>query len=192
MAWLVPALLAAEDVMADPGSAVVIGQLATPVVMISAAGLLCLGLFNRLSTLVARSRAFAHERVLLMRAIAEPSPGPTGASLDRLRLEALEAHASRVLKRASLLRAALQCLLAGVLAMLASSAAIGLSLVTHAFWAGAFLAFAIGLLAMAAGIVLVMKELSQALRDVMLENNLLREFNDMTGGTVVLDVPAHP
>ncbi|MBK7404429.1 MAG: DUF2721 domain-containing protein [Phycisphaerales bacterium] len=166
---------------APPDNAIVIGQLATPVVMISAAGLLCLGLFNRLATLVARSRAFANERVLLMRAIA--SPGPTGASLDCLRLEALEAHSSRVLQRASLLRAALQCLLAGVLAMLASSAAIGLSLVTHAFWSGAFLAFAVGLVAMATGVVFVMKELSQSLRDVKLEDRLLRQFNGMTNSS---------
>ncbi len=158
----------------------VIGQLAAPVVMISAAGLLCLALFNRLATIVARSRAFAAERVVLLRALANPAPGPTGASLDRLRLESLEAHASRVLKRAALLRAALQCLLAGVLAMLASSGAIGLSLVSDRLWHLALIAFGLGLLAMAVGVVLVMAELSQALRDVKLEDKMLLRFSSIT------------
>ena len=44
-------------------TAVVIGQLATPVVMISAAGLITLGLFNRYAVVVGRSRTFANERV---------------------------------------------------------------------------------------------------------------------------------
>jgi hypothetical protein len=165
-------------------TATVIGQLAAPVVMISASGLLCLALFNRLATLVARSRAVAAERVVLLRSLDNPAPGPTGASLDRLRLEALEAHSSRVLKRAALLRAALQSLLAAVLAMLASSGAIGLSLASHQFWSLALWAFGAGLLAMAAGVVLVMAELSQALRDVKLEDRVLRQFSDMTDGSV--------
>lgn len=162
-------------------SAVVIGQLAAPVVMISASGLISLALFNRLATLVARSRAFAAERVELVKGLARTSPGDNGASLDRLRLEALEAHSARVLSRASLLRAALQCIMAAILAMLASSAAIGLSMVNHAFWAAGLIAFGVGLVAMAAGVVLVMTELSQALRDVKLEHRLLRGLEEMTG-----------
>ncbi|MCC7388956.1 MAG: DUF2721 domain-containing protein [Phycisphaerales bacterium] len=160
-------------------SAVVIGQLAAPVVMISASGLLSLALFNRLAILVARSRAFAAERVELVRALAEPAPGVTGATLDRMRLEALEAHASRVLSRAALLRAALQCVMAGILAMLASSAAIGLSMLSPQFWSAGLIAFGIGLLAMAAGVVLVMVELSQALRDVKLEHSMLHQLEEM-------------
>lgn len=160
-------------------TASVIAQLAAPVVMVSAGGLLCLALFNRLATLVARSRAFANERVVLLRALAEPAPGVTGASLDRMRLEALEAHASRVLKRAALLRAALQCLLGGVLMMLASSGAIGLSLVSQRLWYVALVAFGVGLIAMASGVVLVMAELAQALRDVKLENSILRQIGDL-------------
>lgn len=163
-------------------TAVVIAQLATPVVMISAAGLLCLGLFNRLATLVARSRAFAKERVELIRAIANPISGPAGAALDRLRLEALEAHTDRVLKRASYIRAALQCLLAGVLCMLGSSAAIGLSILSPRLWVFALIAFGLGLLAMASGVVLVMAELAQALRDVKFEQRILSEFEGLADG----------
>lgn len=163
-------------------TAVVIAQLATPVVMISAAGLLCLGLFNRLATLVARSRAFAKERVELIRAISNPAEGPAGAALDRLRLEALEAHTARVLKRAVYIRAALQCILAAVLSMLASSAAIGLSILSHSLWIYALIAFGLGLLAMAVGVVLVMAELAQALRDVKLEQRLLNEFELLSDG----------
>lgn len=161
-------------------SAVVIGQLAAPVVMISASGLISLALFNRLATLVARSRAFAAERVELVRALADPAPGVTGAALDRLRLEALEAHSTRVLSRAALIRAALQCVLTGVLAMLASSAAIGFTLASHQFWFAGLIAFGVGLIAMAAGVILVMIELSQALRDVKLEHRLLHRFEEMT------------
>lgn len=163
-------------------TAVVISQLATPVVMISAAGLLCLGLFNRLATLVARSRAFAKERVDLIRAIAHPVEGSAGAALDRLRLEALEAHTARVLKRATLLRASLQCILAAILAMLGSSAAIGLSILSRELWIYALLTFGVGLLAMAAGVVLVMAELTQALRDVKLEQRILNEFESLSDG----------
>lgn len=161
-------------------SAVVIGQLAAPVVMISASGLISLALFNRLATLVARSRTFAAERVELVRSLADPAPGATGGALDRLRLEALEAHSARVLSRASLLRAALQCIMAGILAMLASSAAIGLSMLSHTFWSAGLVAFGVGLIAMAAGVILVMTELSQALRDVKLEHRLLHQIEEMT------------
>ncbi|HZW08356.1 MAG TPA: DUF2721 domain-containing protein [Phycisphaerales bacterium] len=158
----------------------VIGQLAAPVVMISAAGLLCLALFNRLAAVVARSRAFAAERVHLLRSLDHPASGAVGASLDRLRLEALESHASGVLKRAVLIRAALQSLLAGVLLMLASSGAIGLSLASPRFWSLALWAFGLGLLAMGGGVVLVMAELSRALHDVKLEDRVLRRFSDLT------------
>ncbi|KAA0216020.1 MAG: DUF2721 domain-containing protein [Leptolyngbya sp. PLA3] len=166
-------------------AAVVIAQLATPVVMISAAGLLCLGLFNRLATLVARSRAFAKERVELIRTIASPAEGMAGAALDRLRLEALEAHSARVLKRATLLRASLQCILAAILAMLASSAAIGLSIFSSDLWVWALICFGVGLAAMAAGVILVMAELAQALRDVKLEQRLLNEFENLSDGFAV-------
>ncbi len=169
------------DPFVQPDTAQVIGQLVAPVVMISANGLLCLAFFNRLATLVARSRAFANERVALLRAAGGGTPGPVGAALDSMRLEALEAHSSRVLKRATLLRSSLQCLLAGVLAMLACSAAIGLSLVSHSLWYVALVAFAVGILAMAVGVGLVMAELAQALRDVQLEDRLLRSIDAMAG-----------
>lgn len=162
-------------------TAVVIGQLATPVVMISAAGLISLGLFNRYAVLVARSRTFANERLLLLRTATQAAPGANGNSIDRIRMEALEAHSSGVLKRASLVRAALQCLLTSILAMLASSAAIGLSLVSQPLWFVAFLAFALGLLAMAAGVGLEMAELALSLRDVRLEDRLLHELEEFTG-----------
>ncbi|USN98623.1 MAG: DUF2721 domain-containing protein [Phycisphaeraceae bacterium] len=167
----------------QPDTAVVISQLVAPVVMISANGLLCLALFNRLATLVARSRAFAKERVELLRAQDQPHPGPTGASLDQIRLEALSAHAARVLKRAQLLRFALQCLLFSVLAMLASSAAIGLSLASHSLWFVALFAFALGVLAMAVGVVLVMTELAQALRDAQLEDRILTQLESLAGNS---------
>lgn len=165
----------------QPDTAVVIGQLVAPVVMISACGLLSLALFNRLAVLVARSRAFANERVKLLRSQDDGHPGPTGAALDQIRLEALAAHAARVLKRANLLRYALQCLLLSVLAMLASSAAIGLSLVSHSLWYVALLSFGLGLLAMAGGVVLVMIELSQALRDAQLEDRILSRLESIAG-----------
>lgn len=157
-----------------------ISQLVAPVVMISASGLMCLALFNRLAVLVARSRAFAKERVELLRALDE-KPGGYGVApddgrpnLDRIRLGALETHAARVLSRAGLLRAALQALLAGVLAMLAASAGIGLSLLSPVFAVVALVAFFLGLALMAVGIALVMAELSQALRDVQFEDRILR------------------
>ncbi len=160
-------------------TAVVIGQLATPVVMISAAGLITLGLFNRYAVVVGRSRTFANERVQLLKSASQGSANSFGA-LDQLRLEALEAHSSGVLRRAALIRAALQCLLASILAMLGSSAAIGLSLISQPLWFVAFLSFAVGLLAMAAGVLLEMFELSLSLRDVRLENRLLHDIEEMT------------
>lgn len=160
-------------------TAVVIGQLATPVVMISAAGLITLGLFNRYAVVVGRSRTFANERVQLLKSASQGAAHGFGA-LDQLRLEALEAHSSGVLRRAGLIRAALQCLLASILAMLGSSAAIGLSLISQPLWFVAFLCFAVGLLAMAAGVLLEMFELSLSLRDVRLENRLLHDIEEMT------------
>jgi hypothetical protein len=150
-----------------------ISHIVAPVVMISAACLLCLGLFNRLATLVSRSRAFAAERVALLRHIAAGSPGPAGAALDQVRLEGLEEHAASVLRRATLIRNALVCILSSVLSMLACSAMIGAMLLAPWMAGLALSAFGLGVVLMGTGVVLVIAELSRALRDVRLEHEVL-------------------
>ena len=92
-----------------------------PVVMISACGLLCLALYNRLASIVSRARAFHHERfevqMRLTRLAGDPAQADAAAQLgDRLGL--LEYQVGQILARAARVRNALTCLLATVLCML--------------------------------------------------------------------------
>ncbi len=159
----------------------IIQQLVAPAVMISAAGLLCLALFNRLSTVLARVRAFAVERTSLLRAAGTPGPSLADNALTRVRLEALEAQASSLLRRARYIRNALMLLISGVLCQLACSLLIGLSLLTAWSATAALASFVLGVLATAGAMVCVLAELRRSLDDARSEHRVLEEMQTPMG-----------
>lgn len=142
--------------------------LVAPVVMVSAAGLLCLALYNRLAGVVGRIRAIHKEEFdALSRLSVAPPPRPSSSAARRV--VTLEEQVEHLMGRARLVRAALSCLLGGVLCMLSCVFGIALALV----WDGAaYLAlgvFLAGVLLDVAAVVLAMLELRVALVAAALE-----------------------
>lgn len=147
-----------------------IRELVLPVVMISANGLICLALYNRLAAITARYRGYGREqfemesRLLELTERESFSPRLIAPVRTRLRQLANERGSSRL--RAGHIRNALILLLAAVIGMLSTSLLLALGQETPLptlLPLGVFLA-AVGL--MIGGVTLAIRELIQ-FADVM-------------------------
>jgi hypothetical protein len=160
--------------MENPQS--IIQMLVAPVVLISACGLLCLALYNRLAAIVSRARAFNKERVEVLTHLStlslEEQTGPQAGQLRR-RAITLEKQMPHILKRGRLVRNALISLLFSVLCMLGCSLALGLwkALDWAAWLAVGF--FFLGIAAMMAAVLLAIWELLRALDPVAVEHSAM-------------------
>jgi len=145
--------------------------LVAPVVMISACGLLCLALYNRLAVIVARARAFNKERVECVHALRADPDAPHLAA----RVATLDHQFTVLLLRARLVRAALVALLTTVASMLFCSLALGL--MTVVTWAGvaALTVFVVGIVTALAAVAFALLELRRALDPVSVEEMSLHE-----------------
>lgn len=152
-----------------------------PVVMISACGLLCLALYNRLAAVVSRLRVFNNERLTTMTRLHQLEHGghddPT-LGFTRDRLVTLEEQVRGVTARARMLRNALICLLLCVLGMLCCTLSLGLSLLTGAMHAVALAFFIGGVLFAVTGVILALFELARGLDPVLLEQESLEQIKD--------------
>jgi hypothetical protein len=107
-----------------------IREFALPVVMISANGLICLALYNRLAAVTSRFRLFGREqfdvqiRLLELEDVVDDSR-PLMLEL-RARLSALALHRQSLLRRAKMVRDALLLMLFAVIGMLATSLLLGI------------------------------------------------------------------
>ncbi len=150
--------------------------LVAPVVMISANGLICLAIYNRLAAVIARGRAF-HKEWFDLRAQqanhAEEEQPAEGRAHGEHRIAMLNELVHSMIHRARLLRNALVCLLSAVLAMLGCSVALGLATCSAAAGVAALVLFYAGVGVMALGIGLAMAELRSALQPLLLEHDLL-------------------
>ena len=158
------------------GTVEIIHTLVAPVVMISAQGLICLALYNRLAAVVGRLRVFSREHFETQTRLAGMSPEQQDGALARklqTRLAALNGQYSGILRRGRLLRNALILLQAAVLAMLFCTMLLGLSLALPGVEAWSLAPFFIGVLATAGGIVLSIRELAIALEPVKAERAAL-------------------
>jgi hypothetical protein len=108
-----------------------IRELAMPVVMISANGLICLALYNRLAAITSRLRQYYRERFDVdMRLASDPGPGAHSVGVEsrlRDRLMTIDQQCLLVLGRARQIRNALILLLASVVGMLLIMLLIGLT-----------------------------------------------------------------
>lgn len=148
--------------------------LVAPVIMISANGLICLALYNRLAAIVSRTRTFHKERfdavTLLSSMPLEQQTSPKAHQLRRRSTE-LEQQSVRILRRARLVRSAIMLLLGTVLSMLLCSLSLGLTLfMPRLVWLPLVLFF-VGTLMMAGSVVLAMLELAAALEPVEAEGD---------------------
>ena len=146
----------------------IIQALLAPVVMISACGLLCVALYNRLASIVTRLRQFHHERLK----VYTEFPGRAGAERDalNLRFKGLEHQAHHMLERGRMMRSSLMCMVTCVLSMTVCSLLIGISLIVEHSYPFAVAMFVLGLLLMSAGVVLALLELRISLQQVEYEH----------------------
>ena len=147
----------------------IIQALLAPVVMISACGLLCLALYNRMASIVTRIRQFHHERLEIFTDLSSHS-GSDRETLNQ-RFEGLEHQAHHMLQRGRMLRYSLMCMVSCILSMTLCSLLIGISLSVKHVYTFAVTMFVLGLLLMSAGVVLALLELRISLRQVEYEHD---------------------
>src|ERR1051325_6802410 len=104
-----------------------------PIIVISACGLLCLALYNRLAAVVTRLRAFHRERMAAQMALATLMAAKEPKDHDVVRhqemIGMLQVQCDRVTHRARLIRRSLQCLLLTIIFLALCSLALGLSVI---------------------------------------------------------------
>lgn len=154
-----------------------------PAVLISACGLLCLALYNRLSNIVARLRQLVRERMRgdeLARGLFVAPPGaPSDEHFPHWVRRMLDRSAQGVLRRAQVVRNALSFLIGAIACLVMASLAAGLT----TLWSGlayvemAF--FVAGELLMLAGLALALWELRLALRPVEIETRMVEAMLDL-------------
>lgn len=131
----------------------------TPVVLISACGLVTLALYNRLGAILSHLRAFHQQKLGLLE---DPHPDQTGL------LDMLDAQIVAVTRKGRLVQSGLRCLLAAVAALLVCSLLAGASVV----WPG------VGVVALGTGVLgvgLFLAGLGWAMRELTLSLSPLEE-----------------
>ncbi len=142
-----------------------------PALLISACGLLLLGLNNRYATVVGRLRALNDEQ---RRRIAHEETTGTGGYFDTVRLESIVRQVSSLLHRANFLRKALIFLWIGVFTYLFASLCLAaeLMVLTGVFSTIAVIVFMIGVLSAAVGVLFALLDISLAHKVLILETEI--------------------
>jgi hypothetical protein len=142
-----------------------------PIIVISAAGLLCLAFYNRLTAVVTRLRGFDRERLQEQQAAeAAEAKGEAAALLHhRQLLTMLRDQTELVRRRAHLIQRTLFCLLSTIICLALCSLALGLSTIWPSLVLGAVLLFVAGLLLLIFGASFALLELRRALHPIEIE-----------------------
>lgn len=166
----------------------------TPVVVISASGLLCLAFYNRLAAIVSRLRGFHRERLHELDEITQLEAEGNAADSERLaRHQRILAHLNKqveqVLARAKLIRATIMCLLATIAMLVLCSIMLGLAI----FWPAAFYVgaatFLLGMCFLLAAVIFAAREMVRALNPAELEASFVAELGHTEALTHPFDRP---
>jgi hypothetical protein len=147
-----------------------------PAIMVSACGLLLLGLLNRYTAIMSRIRALNEERRLLLRATALPAEAKP---VEVARLASVIRQLDHLMDRVRLLRNAVMCQVVAVGCFVLSSLLIGLR-VAGPEWlklAHPLPVFVIGMAVLFAGVVFEGTDVLRAYRTIRLEVGELPEGN---------------
>jgi hypothetical protein len=157
-----------------------------PIIVISACGLLCLALYNRLAAMVTRLRSFhrerLHEHESIQRAQAMSPQDDRAIVRGQEVLGMLDVQARHVTRRAKLIRLALICLLLTVGCLAVCSLALGLSTVLPPLLYAAVGFFVAGMLTLIAGVCFALAEVGRALEPVDLESRFVRDMVERYDG----------
>jgi len=144
-------------------AAKVINGILAPSVMISACGLLLLGLQNKYSSIIDRIRALNDEKRRLLERPELSRPA-------RLRLESVRRQIEGLLKRSKLDRNAILCLYLAAISFVLSSILIGINFVAGLRTVSlSVLAFMFGMLFVLFGVTFAFREIRIAYGTVLLE-----------------------
>ena len=149
-----------------------------PIIVISAAGLLCLAFYNRLTAVVTRLRGFDRERLQEQESIEKhgPEADPALVAEHLAVLGMLREQTELVRRRAHLVRRTLVCLLSTIIALALCSLVVGLGTVWSSLAYVAVPLFVIGLGALVTGCVFALLELRLALAPIELEGRFVSQL----------------
>jgi hypothetical protein len=155
----------------------IINASVTPVVIISACGLLCLAFYNRLTAIVSRLREFQRERLGEQEILSRMEPQTAPEIIRRRKmLEELEAQTTLVMRRAKLIQRTLFFLLTAIALLIGCCAMLGFSIVEPGAVLLAVPFFLLGLLSVLAAMFTALTELKSALQPAELESRCVSEI----------------
>jgi hypothetical protein len=140
----------------------------TPVVLISACGLVTLALYNRLAAFLARIRAFHQQKIGLLDDLQERDLDEQQMLLDMLDLQI-----KAVIVKAKVIQKSLFCMLAAISAFLLCSVFAGATVLNVWFGIGVLGTGLLGITLFLSGVGLAMRELSLSLVPLEEENSYL-------------------
>ena len=153
-----------------------------PIIVISAAGLLCLAFYNRLTAVVTRLRGFDRERLQEQQAIDKhggPDTDPAAVADHLAVLAMLREQIELVKRRAHLVRRTLVCLLSTIISLALCSLIVGLSTVWHGLVYVAVPLFVMGLGWLVTGASFALLELRLALAPIELEERFVSQLSQL-------------
>ncbi len=145
----------------------------TPVVLISACGLVTLALYNRLGTILARIRAFHLQKIELLKQRHEQV-----RKEHTMLLEMLDTQIDVVTVKARMVQRGLMCLLAAIAAFLVCSLLAGAAFLHDRVGTAAIVTGAIGNILFLTGLGWAMRELMLSLSPLEEESNYLKVVSD--------------
>jgi hypothetical protein len=154
-------------------------DLLAPAAMISANGLICLALFNRLTAVINRLRMFSKERFDVQTTLLDDLANHERIhATDPLlrRLDNLKRQCRLITRRAHWLRDALACMLLGTMGMLASSLVLGLTHLWPVIESTGLGLFVAGMVCMLLGVSFALLELVTSLRSLEIESESFQHF----------------
>ncbi len=154
----------------------------SPVVVISACGMLCLTFNNRLAAVVTRLRTFHRERLHAQEALdaacAAPNPDDRAIVHYREILGMLDTQIRSVLRRAHWIRRSLATLLFTIISLAACCLSLGLATEFPRLAPLATALFIFSLLLLILGMIFALIEIRQALNPLELESRFLRTLTE--------------
>lgn len=130
----------------------------TPVVLISACGLILLALYNRLNAILVRVRAFHQQKMTLLEEV-----GKSGAEERQSLLDMIDSQILKVTAKAKAIQKGLFCLLSAVVAFLLCALLAPAVLLHERIGIAAFAMHALGILLFLTGAGWAIRELSISL-----------------------------
>lgn len=145
----------------------------TPVVLISACGLITLALYSRLGAILSRIRGYHQQKLGVLE---DRKDRPTNER--NLLLHLMDSQIAKMTAKARMIQRALFCLLCAVLAFLLCSLLTTMAVLHDSIGVIALVADVIGLMLFASGISWALKELIHSLSPLEEESSYLQSLAD--------------